>query len=64
MDKTISHEEHYIQVEYYQDIIKNLQNDIYNLKMKDTTNKDFIEILKAKLENLNNNQIKTITTKI
>jgi|TARA_R110000787_G_scaffold104066_2_gene210795 hypothetical protein len=59
MDKTISHEEHYIQVEYYQDIIKNLQNDIYNLKMKDTTNKDFIEILKAKLENLNNNQILT-----
>jgi|TARA_R110000803_G_scaffold28613_1_gene66002 hypothetical protein len=59
MDKTISHEEHYIQVEYYQNIIKNLQNDIYNLKMKDTTNKDFIEILKAKLENLNNNQILT-----
>jgi hypothetical protein len=59
MDKTISHEEHYIQVEYYQDIIKNLQNDIYNLKMKETTNKDFIENLKAKLENLNNNQILT-----
>ena len=59
MDKTISHEEHYIQVEYYQDIIKNLQNDIYNLKMKDTTNQNFIKTLEAKMEILVNNQILT-----
>tara|TARA_R110000751_G_scaffold94166_3_gene183737 strand:+ start:199 stop:384 length:186 start_codon:yes stop_codon:yes gene_type:complete len=57
--KTISHEEHYIQVEYYQDIIKNLQNDIYNLKMKDTTNQNFIKTLEAKMEILVNNQILT-----
>ena len=59
MDKTISHEEHYIQVEYYQNIIKNLQNDIYNLKMKDTTNQNFIKTLEAKMEILVNNQILT-----
>ena len=57
--KTISHEEHYVQVNHYQNIIKNLQNDIYNLKMKDTVNQNFIKNLEAKLENLNNNQILT-----
>lgn len=49
-NRTISYEEHYVQVNHYQNIIKNLQNDIYNLKMKDTVNQDFIKNLEAKLE--------------
>tara|TARA_R110000765_G_scaffold413421_1_gene513467 strand:- start:515 stop:700 length:186 start_codon:yes stop_codon:yes gene_type:complete len=57
--ETVTFEEHYVQVNHYQNIIKSLQNDIYNLKMKDTANQNFIKNLEAKLENLNNNQILT-----
>lgn len=50
--KTITKEEHFVQVEYYQNIIKKLKNDIYNLELKTKVNDTFIISLQNKLKNL------------
>jgi hypothetical protein len=50
MDRTVSFKEHYVQVGFYQNIIKDLKKE--NLDLKKTN--DFLqqenEVLKAKLE--------------
>lgn len=57
--KKITSEEHYVLIQYYQNKIKDLENDLFNFNMKNTAQKNFIKTLEAKMEILVNNNILT-----
>tara|TARA_R110002020_G_scaffold6214_3_gene26005 strand:- start:7050 stop:7232 length:183 start_codon:yes stop_codon:yes gene_type:complete len=50
MDRTVSFQEHYVQVGFYQNIIKNKQKEIKDLNKKNDLLEQENEVLKAKLE--------------
>jgi hypothetical protein len=50
IDRTISYEQHYVQVGFYQNFIKNKEQEIKDLKQEN-------ECLKAKLEVQRNNNL-------
>ena len=55
MDKTVSYEQHYVQVGFYQTFIKNKEQEIKNLNKEIDFLKQENECLKAKLEVQSNN---------
>jgi len=55
-ENTVTKEEHSILIDFYQNKIKEKDNDIFNLEMKITTNNSYIQSLEAKL--LKNNILK------
>lgn len=57
MNRTISHEEHYLQVQFYQKFIKNKEQEIQELKTKLQNEQNLNEVLKAKLEVSQKNNI-------
>lgn len=64
MDRTISYEEHFIQVGFYQSIIKEKEKEVYKLKDQLKLSNDLlikskgiIETVKAKLEVSQQNRI-------
>jgi len=64
MDRTISYEEHYVQVGFYQNFIKAKEEEIQKIKKQLRLSNDllikangFIEVAKAKLEVSQQNRI-------
>lgn len=57
MNRTISYEEHYVQVEFYQTFIKDKEKEIQDLRNKLKNEKELNECLKAKLEVSQKNNI-------
>ncbi len=55
-ENTVTKEEHSILIDFYQNKIKEKDNDIFNLELKITTNNSYIQSLEAKL--LKNNILK------
>ena len=48
-ENTVTKEEHSILIDFYQNKIKEKDNDIFNLEMKITTNNSYIKSLEEKL---------------
>jgi len=48
-ENTVTKEEHSILIDFYQNKIKEKDNDIFNLELKITTNNSYIQSLEAKL---------------
>ena len=48
-ENTVTKEEHSILIDFYQNKIKEKDNDIFNLEMKITTNNSYIQSLEEKL---------------
>lgn len=57
MNRTISYEEHYVQVQFYQTFIKDKEKEVQELKNKLKNEKELNECLKAKLEVSQKNNI-------
>lgn len=49
-NRTIPYEQHYVQVEFYQNFIKNKEQEIKDLNKKNDLLEQENEVLKAKLE--------------
>lgn len=50
IDRTVSYEQHYVQVGFYQNFIKNKEQEIKDLIKENDLLKQENEVLKAKLE--------------
>tara|TARA_R100000935_G_scaffold22375_1_gene41226 strand:+ start:783 stop:956 length:174 start_codon:yes stop_codon:yes gene_type:complete len=48
-ENTVTKEEHSILIDFYQNKIKEKDNDIFNLEMKNATNNSYIKSLEEKL---------------
>jgi len=57
MNRTISYEEHYVQVQFYQTFIKDKEKEVQDLRNKLKNEKELNECLKAKLEVSQKNNI-------
>lgn len=57
MDRTISYEEHYVQVQFYQTFIKDKEKEVQDLRNKLKNEQSLNECLKAKLEVSQKNRI-------
>jgi hypothetical protein len=57
MNRTISYEEHFVQVQFYQQFIKDKENEVQELRKKLKFEKDTNQVLKAKLEVSQKNNI-------
>jgi len=57
MNRTISYEEHFVQVQFYQQFIKNKENEVQELRKKLKFEKDTNQVLQAKLEVSQKNNI-------
>ena len=57
IDRTISYEQHYVQVGFYQNFIKNKEQEINDLNKENDFLKQENECLKAKLEVSQQNRI-------
>ena len=57
IDRTISYEQHYVQVGFYQNFIKNKEQEIKDLNKENDFLKQENECLKAKLEVSQKNRI-------
>ena len=57
IDRTITYEQHYVQVGFYQNFIKNKEQEIKDLNKENDLLKQENECLKAKLEVQRNNNL-------
>jgi hypothetical protein len=57
MNRTISYEEHFVQVQFYQQFIKDKENEVQELRKKLKFEKDTNQVLQAKLEVSQKNNI-------
>lgn len=57
IDRTVSYEQHYVQVGFYQNFIKNKEQEIKDLNKENDLLKQENECLKAKLEVQRNNNL-------
>jgi hypothetical protein len=57
MNRTISYEEHFVQVQFYQQFIKDKENEVQELRKKLKFEKETNQVLKAKLEVSQQNRI-------
>ena len=57
IDRTVSYEQHYVQVGFYQNFIKNKEQEIKDLTKENDFLKQENECLKAKLEVQRNNNL-------
>ena len=57
IDRTVSYEQHYVQVGFYQNFIKNKEQEIKDLNKENDLLKQENECLKAKLEVQRNNTL-------
>tara|TARA_R100001369_G_scaffold30560_1_gene54367 strand:+ start:2628 stop:2801 length:174 start_codon:yes stop_codon:yes gene_type:complete len=48
-ENTVTKEEHSILIDFYQNKIKEKDNDLFNLEMKNATNNSYIKSLEEKL---------------
>jgi predicted RNase H-like nuclease (RuvC/YqgF family) len=57
MNRTISYEEHFVQVQFYQQFIKDKEKEVQQLRNKLKNEQSLNECLKAKLEVSQKNRI-------
>ncbi len=57
MNRTISYEEHFVQVQFYQQFIKDKEKEVQDLRNKLKNEQSLNECLKAKLEVSQKNRI-------
>jgi hypothetical protein len=57
MNRTISYEEHFVQVQFYQQFIKDKENEVQELRKKLKFEKETNQVLQAKLEVSQQNRI-------
>tara|TARA_R100001460_G_scaffold90485_3_gene132143 strand:- start:8293 stop:8472 length:180 start_codon:yes stop_codon:yes gene_type:complete len=57
MNRTISYEEHFVQVQFYQQFIKDKENEVQELRKKLKLEKETNQVLQAKLEVSQQNRI-------
>ena len=57
MNRTISYEEHFVQVQFYQQFIKDKENEVQELRKKLKFEKETNQVLQAKLEVSKQNRI-------
>ena len=50
MERTISYHEHFVQVQFYQQFIKDKENEVQELRKKLKFEKETNQVLQAKLE--------------
>ena len=57
MNRTISYEEHFVQVQFYQQFIKDKEHEVQELRKKLKFEKETNQVLQAKLEVSQQNRI-------